>query len=228
MHGEIKDFFSNCPTCNENAHLQQKEIMMSHEIPTRSWQIISMDLFNYAGKEYLLLVDHYSDFWEIDLLPDLSTEATIKRCKAQFARHGQPDTVISDSGPQFASLQFRKFATEWEFEHVTSSPRHSQANGKAESAVKIVKNVCKKAQSDGKDPWKATLHWRNTPTEGMDSSPAQRLMSRRLKTSLPVANRLFEPSVIQGVTEKLRNKRQVSKVQYDTSARDLPELNIGE
>ncbi|XP_018430776.1 PREDICTED: cathelicidin-related peptide Na_CRAMP-like [Nanorana parkeri] len=46
----------------------------------------------------------------------------------------------------------------------------TKANGKAESAVKIVKNVCKKAQSDGKDQWKAILQWRNTPTVGMDSS----------------------------------------------------------
>ncbi|XP_053567953.1 lengsin [Bombina bombina] len=62
----------------------------------------------------------------------------------------------------------------------------------------------------------------------MDSSPAQRLMSRRLKTSLPVANKLLEPSVIHGIPEKLRLKRQVFKARYDTSARDLPELNIGE
>lgn len=202
--------------------------MMSHEIPSRPWQIISMDLFNYAGKEHLIIVDHYSDFWEIDLLPDLSAETTIKRCKSQFARYGQPNIVITDNGPQFVSLQFKKFAAEWEFDHITSSPRYPQANGKAESAVKIAKNLCRKARGESSDPWKAILHWRNTPTDGMDSSPAQRLMSRRLKTSLPVANKLLEPVVIQGVPERLRQKRQVAKAKYDRSARDLPELKVGE
>uniref|UniRef100_A0A8C7JBX1 Gypsy retrotransposon integrase-like protein 1 n=1 Tax=Oncorhynchus kisutch TaxID=8019 RepID=A0A8C7JBX1_ONCKI len=86
MQAEIKDFVSNCTTCNEYAHEKQKETMMSHELPTRAWQIVSMDLFSHRQKDYLLIVDHYSDFLEIELLPDLSAETVIKRCKAQFAR----------------------------------------------------------------------------------------------------------------------------------------------
>lgn len=227
MQAEIKDFVSNCSTCNEFAHNQQKETMLSHDIPSRPWQIVSMDLFNHRQKDYLLIVDHFSDFWEIELLPDLSAQTVIKRCKAQFARHGQPDRVITDNGPQFGAL-FKRFASSWEFEHVTSSPRHPKSNGKAESAVKIAKNLLRKAMHDRTDPWKAILHWRNTPTENMDSSPAQRLMSRRLKTSLPVTNKLLEPCVVTGVVERLHHRKQLAKSYYDRSARDLPELNIGE
>ena len=227
MQAEIKDFVSACTTCNEYAQSQQKETMLSHELPTRPWQIVSMDLFSYGRKDYLLIVDHYSDFWEIELLPDLTAETIIRRCKAQFARQGQPDKVITDNAGQFAS-QFARFASEWEFEHVTSSPRYPRANGKAESAVKIAKSLLRKSSRDNSDPWKAILHWRNTPTENMDSSPAQRLMSRRLKTSIPVTNRLLEPAVVQGVTEKLRHKRQLAKSFYDRSARVLPELEVGE
>ncbi|KAJ8371210.1 hypothetical protein SKAU_G00112380 [Synaphobranchus kaupii] len=228
MQSEIKDFVSKCTTCNEYAIEQQKETLLSHELPTRPWQIVSLDLFQHSGKDFLLLVDHYSDFWEIDVLPDLSAETTIKRCKAQFARYGQPDRVISDNGPQFACTQFRKFAVEWEFEHITSSPRHPKANGKAEAAVKITKNLCKKALREGKDAWKAILQWRNTRTESIDSSPAQRLMSRRLKSALPVAPALLEPQVIADVVDRLRHRKQVSKLIYDRTARDLPELAVGE
>lgn len=227
MQAEIKDFVSTCTTCNEFAHCQQKETMLSHPLPSRPWQIVSMDLFSYGRKDYLLIVDHYSDFWEIELLPDLSAETVIRRCKAQFARYGQPDKVVTDNGPQFTSA-FARFASEWEFEHVTSSPRHPKANGKAESAVKIAKNLLRKAARDGNDPWKAVLHWRNTPTENVDSSPAQRLMSRRLKTSIPVTNRLLEPAVVTGVTEKLQYRRQLAKSFYDRSARVLPDLEVGE
>ncbi|KAJ8398705.1 hypothetical protein AAFF_G00419020 [Aldrovandia affinis] len=210
MQTEIKDFVSTCSTCNVYAHNQQKETMLSHDLPTRPWQILSMDMFTHRQKDYLLIVDHYSDFWEIELLPDMSAETVIKRCKSQFARHGQPERVITDNGPQFTS-QFTRFASEWEFEHVTSSPRHPKANGKAESAVKIAKNLLRKAAHDGDDPWKAILHWRNTPTENMGSSPAQRLMSRRLKTSIPATNKLLEPVVVVGVTEKLRHRKQLAK-----------------
>ncbi|KAJ8290613.1 hypothetical protein GJAV_G00015280 [Gymnothorax javanicus] len=228
MQSEIKDYVSKCSTCNEYAIEQQKETMLSHELPTNPWQIVSLNLFQHSGKDFLLVVDHYSDFWEIDVLPDLSAETTIKRCKAQFARYGQPDRVISDNGPQFACTQFRQFAVEWGFEHITSSPRHPKANGKAEAAVKIAKNLCKKALRDGEDAWKAILQWRNTPTEGMDSSPAQRLMARRLKSALPVVDALLEPRVVTDVVDKLRHRKQVSKLIYDRTAKDLPELAVGE
>ena len=161
QQGEIKDYVSQCSACNEYSHEQQRETM-SHALPTQPWQILSMDLFRQAGKDFLLMVDHYSDFWEIELLTDLSAEATVLRCKAQFARHGQPDRVITDCGSQFDCETFRKFAEEWDFEHVMSSPRYPKSNGKAESAVKIVKNLCKKAASAGNDPWLAILQWRNT------------------------------------------------------------------
>ncbi len=187
MRGEIKVYVANCSAWNEYALKQQRETMMSHEITVRPWQIVSMDLYEYGGREFLFIVDHYSNYWEIDQLPDLTADTVITRCKVQFACYGQPDQVITDNGPQFACELFRNFAGQWGFVHVTSSAQHPQSNGKAESAVKIVKSLCKRAKLDGSDPWLAILHWWNTPTEGLDSSPAQWLMSRRLRTGLPMA-----------------------------------------
>ncbi|KAG1926579.1 protein NYNRIN-like [Pimephales promelas] len=171
-----------------------------------------MDLYAYGGREFVIIVDHYSDYWEIDQLPDLTADTVITRCKVQFARYGQPDQVITDNGPQFACEQFRKFAAHWEFRHVTSSPQHPKSNVKAESSVKIVKSLCKRAKLD----------------EGLDSSPAQRLMSCRLRSGLPMTNSLLFPKVVEGVSEKLRWKRRMAKFHYDARAKDLPELNVGE
>ncbi|KAJ7993830.1 hypothetical protein DPEC_G00258780 [Dallia pectoralis] len=103
-----------------------------------------------------------------------------------------------------------------------------KANGKAESAVKIVNNLCRRAAFAGEDPWKAILHWRNMPTEGLHCSPAQRLMSRRLRTHLPVTDQLLMPRVINEIPHKLCMKRRMAKLSYDRSAKDLPELNIGQ
>ena len=61
-----------------------------------------MDLFNQAGKDFVLVVDHYSDFWEVDLLPDLAADTIIQRRKVQFVRYGIPDWVITDDGSQLA------------------------------------------------------------------------------------------------------------------------------
>ena len=121
-----------------------------------------------------------------------------------------------------------QFATDWEFKHVTSSPRYPRSNGKAESAVKIFKSLFKKAFKDNRDPWLALLDYRNTPTEGMKSSPTQRLMSRRTRTLLPTATSLLQPKVLEGVNEKIKVKKQKAKYYQDRTARTLPEIEIGQ
>ena len=67
-----------------------------------------------------------------------TTSRVIKILKNMFSRYGVPDQIISDNGPQFASAEFAKFGKQWGFNHVTSSPRYPQSNGKAENAEKTV------------------------------------------------------------------------------------------
>lgn len=109
---------------------------MSHEIPSRAWSKVATDLFMLNRQNFLITVDFYSDFWELDKLEDISSATIIGCLKVHYARHGAPETLVSDNGPQFSSDKFAKFARDWEFMHVTSSPYHSRANGKAEAVVK--------------------------------------------------------------------------------------------
>ena len=135
---------------------------------------------------------------------------------------------MTDNGSQIVSQEFIQFTTDWEFKHVTSSPRYPKSNGKAESAVKVAKNLFKKAIKDGKDPWSALLDYRNTPTEGMKSSPALRLMSRRTRTLLPTATSLPHPKVVEGVEDQIKQKKQKAKYYHDRTAKLLPEIEVGQ
>ena len=94
--------------------------------------------------------------------------------------------------------------------------------------LKAIKQLFKKAEQDGKDPWLALLDYRNTPTEGINASPAQRLMLRRTRTLLPTASSLLRPEVCTQSTEKLEWKRQKAKFYHDRHAKQLPELEIGQ
>lgn len=174
------------------------------------------------------MVDYYSDYVEVSPLKDTTSAALIKFLKEQFSQHWIPDVLVSDNGPQYVSNEFAGFARDWEFKHVTSSPYHPKSNGKAESAAKIVKSLLKKAIKDRKDPWLALLDYRNTPTQGMQSSPVQRLMSRRTKTLVPIATNLLYPKVAEGVTTKIQLKRQKAKSHYDRNVKVLPDLEIGQ
>ena len=77
----------------------------------------------------------------------------IRALKPIFARHGIPEEVRSDNGPQYASAEFTHFAKEWGFKHTTSSPRFPQSN---DEAVETTKSLLKKE----KDPSKGLLAYR--------------------------------------------------------------------
>lgn len=76
----------------------------------------------------------------------------------------------------------------------------------------------------------AILDYRNMPTQGMDSSPAQRLMNRRTKTLLPTTRALLQPRVTYPEREKhdLAKKQEQQAKHYNCGARDLQELAEGD
>ena len=228
MSKDIQEAVEKCEVCAEFQNNNSKQPMQSHEIPGRPWSRVSSDLFTLNSRDYIVLADSYSDFIEVGELRSTISSDVILFLKQQFSRHGIPDVLVTDNGPQFSSSEFTTFSSTWEFKHVTSSPTHAKSNGKAESAVKVVKKVFKKAHRDNKDPWLALLDQRNTPTQGVGSSPAQRLMSRRTRTFLPISANLLYPKVEEGVTKKLKVKRQKAKSYHDRSSIVLPELEIGQ
>ena len=174
------------------------------------------------------MVDYFSNFWEIDRLHNATAATVILKLKNHFARYGCPDILISDNGTQFTSGEFTEFAESWNFEHRTSSPYNSKGNRKVESAVKMAKKILRKSKDAGSDPFMGILDYRNTPTQGMDTSPSQRLMNRRTRTLLPTTKALLKPSVVQADKVKRQTaKRQSKQAEYfHRKARDLPTLDV--
>ena len=229
MSDDLKDYLANCEACNTYQTHQQKEPLINHKLPDRPWEKIGIDLFAVEGKDYLCTVDYFSDFFEIDHLPHTKdANVIIKRLKHHFSAHGVPDLVFSDNGPPFNSQDFADFAAEYEFDHKTSSPEYPQSNGKAESAVKIAKGIIVKNKKSKGDLDLALLEWRNTPTEGLGSSPAQRLFGRRTKTLLPTTRKLLKPKIQTRIKKKKQHKQDVQKHQYDRHAKSLAPLKTGE
>jgi hypothetical protein len=60
---------------------QPKETLKSHDVPTRPWVKIGTDLFCFSGNDYLITVDYYSSFFEIDRLYDTSSKTAISKLK---------------------------------------------------------------------------------------------------------------------------------------------------
>ena len=84
-----------CVTCNKEAP----------ETDVRPWQKVGTDLFMYKNATYLLVVYCDSSYIEIAKLAETTASDVILHLRAIFARHGIPQTVVSDNGPQYASYE---------------------------------------------------------------------------------------------------------------------------
>lgn len=228
---QIKDKVLNCEVCLQSGSNQRHQQMQSHPIPEFPFQQVSLDCFevniNNNRNDYVVMTDHYSDFFEYKKLNKVSSETIISFAKDQFGRYGIPVKVTTDGASYFLSEKFREFGRKWGFRQTVSTPNHQQANGKAESAVKAAKKLIRKSAADGSDEIMNLLLHRNTPNK-VGSSPAQRLLARRTRCDIPTTTMKLKPQVIDKVPEKIEENKKRAKKYYDRGTRKLPELEIGQ
>ena len=60
MNAEVKDHVSKCDVCNAHRPEQCREKLQT------PWAKVGTDLFELDGHQYIILVDYYSNFFEIN------------------------------------------------------------------------------------------------------------------------------------------------------------------
>jgi transposase InsO family protein len=225
MSQAIKDLVGRCRHCQEHRPTQAAEPLTTSTLPEYPFQKVGTDLFEYKGKHYLVLIDYYSRYIEVAKLGKTTAEGVIGELKAIFGRWGIPEIVVSDNGPQFSSETFASFASQWNFTHVTSSPKFPQSNGEAEKAVDISKRLL--AQEDFQ---LALLTYRGTPIPSLGFSPAQMMMNRQVRTTLPCVpgNLIPKTPEAEALKDNDRQAKAMQKHFYDRSVKPLSELQPGQ
>ena len=169
-------------------------------------------------------MDYYSRFIEIVKLNRPTATEVISRTKNIFARHGIPEVVFSDNGPQHSADEYEKFSKDYQFEQRTSSPYFPQANGEAERAVRTVKEMLEKST----DPHLALLNYHATPIQGGRYSPSELPMSRTLRTTIPTTRKQRVPHIPDREEVRTRDQamknRQKKNFDCHHGARNLPAL----
>jgi hypothetical protein len=106
-------------------------------------------------------------------------------------------------------------------EFITSSPLYPQSNGQAERAVQTVKRLLKKSS----DSYKSLMCYHNTQIEGLDQSPAQLFLGRRLITSLPTAADLLKPPTASAKPKLVDRQLNAKHYYAQKASRPLPEIH---
>ena len=50
---------------------------MPREVPPLPWEKVGTDIFAFKNRSYLIMVEYYSNFWEMDKLPDTKARTVI-------------------------------------------------------------------------------------------------------------------------------------------------------
>ncbi|KAJ8890759.1 hypothetical protein PR048_010268 [Dryococelus australis] len=196
MSKEITDLVQNCTTCRMFQNNNTKETLIHSDIPTRAWQQVHIDLFEFQACTYLLLIDAHSRYPEVRLLKDLTRKTVV-------------DNIMSRCIQQNTS-------------HINNSPTYSQSHCLAERHVQTIKRLFKKAVQNRGNIYLALLEYRSTPIEPGLPSPSQLLNSRRLRELVSMPESVLTPKIETSIVSKLEQVRLQQKAQYDRQARDLP------
>lgn len=227
MSKDIEKAAVSCEACRKYANKKIKETLIPHPPPQVPYEKIGSDIFEHGGKSYLVVVDYFSKWIDVVQLKSKTTNSVISQLKTIFATHGIPTHLIADNMP-YSSFEMQNFADSWQFKIVTSSPRYPQSNGMAEKAVNIAKQIIRKCNEDKRDVELGLLAYRNTPVAGLKYTPAQMLMNREVRTTIPIMKKHLVPEVPMDAYKQQRIRRKEIKQNYDKGAKKSVSFKEGD
>ena len=107
MNVDIEQTVQNCSKFADYQNCLPAEPLKPTSTPNLPWSEIGTDLFQFDAKTYLITVDYFTKFIEVDEVKDLRCSTTLERLKAQFSRHHLPETRRSDNGIMYNSQLVR-------------------------------------------------------------------------------------------------------------------------
>lgn len=234
---DITKLIENCSDCQKLRPSQAHEPWQSLPPAPAPMCTVVMDLFEYGGKHYIVMCDHYSLYTWLEKLNKLSTASITNVLTRWFRDFGYPREIISDNGPQFRQ-DFKIFCADNGITHNTSSPYNPTSNGLAEAAVKNAKYLLMKSRNFGEFIDRLT-HWKNMPSANDTLSPCEKFFGRLQRhPKLPLAT--ISPTYDNTKAEKYKNAakdktiktRQKNDLERNTSRKhsrfSLPQLIIGQ
>ena len=91
------------------------------------------------------MVDYFSRYPEISELSTTTSQGANNALQPLFARHGVPEILRSDNGPQYVSQEMIKFSVDYGFQQITSCPHYPKSNGLAERIIQNIKTMLEKS-----------------------------------------------------------------------------------
>ncbi|SJL00843.1 uncharacterized protein ARMOST_04157 [Armillaria ostoyae] len=254
MKKDVETYVAGCETCQRTKSNTQAKSAPLHPnaIPTEPWTHISVDMVtglpDSNGHDALLVVvDQFSK--AIVLVPcnvELSTEGWARILRDHiYARHGMPQVVISDQGPQFVSKFMKELYRMLDITQNASTAFHPQTDGQTERVNQEVEKYLRIFINYHQDDWTdwlplAEFAHNNRAHSATGKSPFMILYGRNPRiipdsswtpnTKIPTASDFSKAiAKIHKETETaLEEAAGRMKAQYDKYKRPAKEYHVGD
>lgn len=188
---DLEHFISSCKPCQTFASRRNNAPLVSRNKSAFPFERIHLDHFYFENDWYLVIVDDFSNWCDVDYNRSCSTIYVIETLRRFMANFGLPKIVVSDNATCFTSEQFKNFLSYNGIAQETSPPYHPQSNGLAERYVGITKQNLRKSLSERKSGITVKHQLQNflfmshtTPLSDTDTSPADIIYNLKVKTPL--------------------------------------------
>jgi len=161
MAADVYDWVASCASCARNRIGTRRRTAMLKLFPaTDPFASLSMDLLRPLTETktgnvfFLIIVDRFSKLVRaVPLAGITATDVSSAFCRDWTSVYGPPDTVLTDNGPQFASLFFQGVCNLMGIRSLYTSTYHPQTNGQVERCNKTLEDMFMHYIEDHQDNW---------------------------------------------------------------------------
>jgi RNase H-like domain found in reverse transcriptase/Integrase zinc binding domain/Integrase core domain len=206
------------------------------DYPPRPWHTVAIDIFGEVKwapthQQYLVvLVDLHCKWPEVAACGTVTSSSVISVLTDLFCRHGLPDRLISDNGPQFVSAEFEQFLTSHGIQHDKTAVYNPTANGAVERFNKVLKEGLAVAHAES-TPFlpavkKILANYRSLPHATTGESPAKLMYGREIRMPLNcLLSAKSESNVVPKVQQHVRFAQDKAK-EYTDRVRHAKESQV--
>ncbi|XP_048853517.1 uncharacterized protein K02A2.6-like isoform X1 [Brienomyrus brachyistius] len=242
MDSQVQSCIASCILCqaNDKTASTHPAPLQPVPLPDGPWKKLGLDIVGpfdtavAACRYAITLTDYYSKWPEVAFSHTATTEDVIHFLTSIFCRHGNPENIVTDNGPQFTSAAFASFLHTYGISHSRTSVYYPAANGAVERFHRALRS-CIQTAIQQSQPWNETvMNWlqvyRATPHAATSTSPYELLYGRKMRTKLDI---LPLPSAMSPLDVSARRavQRHQNNMQHYTDAKRgacMPSFRPGE
>ena len=201
LNTDIERLVKHCQACQASGKSHKAETIPEISIsrPEEPWKKLAIDI---AGPFYnaphnkrfiVTVIDYFSRFPEVLLTDNITSKSIISWLQCVFSRFGNPDSIVSDNGPQFVSSEFEDFLRSRNIKHIRSSVYTPQQNGLVESFNRVLKYGIQ-AFGSTNQCWQRGIEdllasYRASSSSPGEKSPGELFFGRRLRLAFEQVRR---------------------------------------